>query len=138
MSVESVKETQTDIENILTVKRNPVYYKHVTFEQDVVKNFLTYRETFIRYKLSSLFRSSSVVELSAVNRSVVGSSPTAEPYREVPRLKGPCKGVDANAVRGFESLLCHTYWPVGQVVKTPPFHGGNTGSNPVRVTTSED
>ena len=28
-----------------------------------------------------------------------------------------------------------TFWPVGQVVKTPPFHGGNTGSNPVRVTT---
>ena len=26
-------------------------------------------------------------------------------------------------------------WPVGQVVKTPPFHGGNTGSSPVRVTT---
>ena len=25
-------------------------------------------------------------------------------------------------------------WPVGQVVKTPPFHGGITGSNPVRVT----
>ena len=25
-------------------------------------------------------------------------------------------------------------WPVGQVVKTPPFHGGNMGSNPVRVT----
>ena len=25
-------------------------------------------------------------------------------------------------------------WPVGQVVKTPPFHGGNTGSSPVRVT----
>jgi hypothetical protein len=24
--------------------------------------------------------------------------------------------------------------PVGQAVKTPPFHGGNTGSNPVRVT----
>ncbi len=27
-----------------------------------------------------------------------------------------------------------TLWPVGQAVKTPPFHGGNTGSNPVRVT----
>ena len=26
-------------------------------------------------------------------------------------------------------------WPVGQVVKTPPFHGGNMGPNPVRVTT---
>ena len=24
--------------------------------------------------------------------------------------------------------------PVGQAVKTPPFHGGFTGSNPVRVT----
>ena len=51
-----------------------------------------------------LIHSSSVVELSAVNRSVVGSSPTC--------------GV----------------WPVGQAVKTPPFHGGNTGSSPVRVT----
>ena len=26
-------------------------------------------------------------------------------------------------------------WPVGQVVKTPPFHGGIMGSNPVPVTT---
>ena len=26
--------------------------------------------------------------------------------------------------------------PVGQVVKTPPFHGGNMGSSPVRVTRS--
>ena len=24
-------------------------------------------------------------------------------------------------------------WSVGQGVKTPPFHGGNTGSNPVRT-----
>jgi hypothetical protein len=24
-------------------------------------------------------------------------------------------------------------WPVGQGVKTPPFHGGNRGSNPLRV-----
>ncbi len=24
-------------------------------------------------------------------------------------------------------------WPVGQVVKTPPFHGGNMSSNLVRV-----
>jgi hypothetical protein len=23
--------------------------------------------------------------------------------------------------------------PLGQAVKTPPFHGGNTGSNPVGV-----
>jgi hypothetical protein len=25
-------------------------------------------------------------------------------------------------------------WPVGQAVKTPPFHGGNMGSIPIRVT----
>ena len=45
-----------------------------------------------------------MVEHSAVNRVVVGSSPT--------------RGV----------------WLLGQVVKTPPFHGGNTGSIPVGVT----
>ncbi len=28
-------------------------------------------------------------------------------------------------------------WPVGQVVKTPPFHGGNRGSSPLRVTISQ-
>ena len=27
-----------------------------------------------------------------------------------------------------------TIWPYGQAVKTPPFHGGNPGSNPGRVT----
>ena len=26
-------------------------------------------------------------------------------------------------------------WPIGQAVKTPPFHGGNMGSIPVWVTT---
>ena len=42
--------------------------------------------------------------------------------------------------RGFKSnfryhdnLGCHA-WPGGQAAKTPPFHGGNTGSIPVRVT----
>ncbi|GAY79131.1 hypothetical protein NBRC111894_4685 [Sporolactobacillus inulinus] len=30
----------------------------------------------------------------------------------------------------FRHLL---FWPVRQVVKTPPFHGGFMGSNPVRV-----
>ena len=45
-----------------------------------------------------------MVEHSAVNRAVVGSNPT-----------------------------CGAIWPLGQAVKTPPFHGGNTGSNPVGV-----
>ena len=47
---------------------------------------------------------SSAVEHPAVNRRVVGSNPT--------------RGVS---------------WSVGQGVKTPPFHGGNAGSNPARI-----
>ena len=56
-----------------------------------------------------------MVEHSAVNRVVVGSSPT--------------RGV----------ILCKMFlckrqiWLHGQAVKTSPFHGGNTGSNPVGV-----
>src|SRR5699024_7121763 len=43
-----------------------------------------------------------------------------------------------HGLEGSNPSLSATYeinnWPVGQEVKTPPFHGGNTGSNPVRVT----
>ena len=46
-----------------------------------------------------------MVEHSAVNRRVVGSSPTGG-----------------------------AMWPVGQAVKTPPFHGGIGGSIPPPVT----
>ena len=53
-----------------------------------------------------LFLDSSMVEHSAVNRGVVGSSPTR----------------GANLIR-----------PHGQAVKTSPFHGGNTSSNLVGV-----
>ena len=35
---------------------------------------------------------------------------------------------------GAPSGITKTPWPVGQAVKTPPFHGGNTSSNLVRVT----
>ena len=52
-----------------------------------------------------IFLDSSMVEHSAVNRVVVGSSPT--------------RGVFLR--------------PHGQAVKTSPFHGGNTGSIPVGV-----
>ena len=54
-----------------------------------------------------------MVEHSAVNRVVVGSSPT--------------RGV-------FLSTLINNIWLRGQAVKTSPFHGGNTGSIPVGVT----
>ena len=50
-----------------------------------------------------------MVEHSAVNRSVVGSSPTGGVF--------------------YGNVRLH-----GQAVKTSPFHGGNTGSIPVGVT----
>ncbi len=53
---------------------------------------------------------SSMVERTAVNRDVVGSSPT----------------------RGVFLFRLH-----GQAVKTPPFHGGNRGSNPLGVIMNE-
>ena len=56
----------------------------------------------------NIFLDSSMVEHTAVNRGVVGSSPT--------------RGVI------FLSRL------LGQAVKTSPFHGGNRGSNPLGVT----
>ena len=53
-----------------------------------------------------------MVEHTAVNRGVVGSSPT--------------RGVKLERVR-------NRIWLLGQAVKTSPFHGGNTGSIPVGV-----
>ena len=58
----------------------------------------------------SIILSSSMVEHSAVNRVVVGSSPTRGVFLNI-RLRG-------------------------QAVKTSPFHGGNTSSNLVGVIVS--
>ena len=60
---------------------------------------------------------SSMVEHSAVNRVVVGSSPT--------------RGVFLYGTEISCSKL--NIWLHGQAVKTSPFHGGNTGSIPVGV-----
>ena len=38
------------------------------------------------------------------------------------------------AGRWFESDRRYHIWPLGQAVKTSPFHGGYMGSNPVGVT----
>ena len=39
--------------------------------------------------------------------------------------------------RWFESNCRYQFWPGGQEVKTPPFHGGNTSSILVRVTNNK-
>ena len=73
---------------------------------------------------------SSMVEHSAVNRVVVGSSPT----RGV-----SCEGRVLRSVKALEKAWSQGKEPGkekrlrGQAVKTSPFHGGNTGSIPVGV-----
>ena len=62
-----------------------------------------------------------MVEHSAVNRVVVGSSPT----RGVVRTN--------HHTEGKLVLLAYLIRLHGQAVKTPPFHGGIRGSNPLGV-----
>ena len=49
-------------------------------------------------------------------------------YPEGPKFESHRRYHDYNTEFSFN------IWPVGQAVKTPPFHGGNMGSSPVRVT----
>ena len=64
---------------------------------------------YVVLKVQNLYSSlAQSVEHAAVNRSVVGSSPTGGVF--------------------YGNIRLH-----GQAVKTPPFHGGNRGSNPLGV-----
>ena len=51
-------------------------------------------------------------------------------YPKCPRFESRCR----YHAKGAAIPSAPFIWPVGQVVKTPPFHGGNMGSSPVRVT----
>ena len=64
-----------------------------------------------------------MVEHSAVNRVVVGSSPTRGAVRIIMIVKQVGHVCPSSSV-----LRLH-----GQAVKTPPFHGGIRGSNPLGV-----
>ena len=51
-------------------------------------------------------------------------------YPKCPRFESRCR----YQTKTQQYAAAFSIWPVGQVVKTPPFHGGNMGSSPVRVT----
>ena len=73
---------------------------------------------YVVLKVQNLYSSlAQSVEHAAVNRSVVGSSPT-----------GGVFGNMKSDIKFSFSTRLH-----GQAVKTPPFHGGNRGSNPLGV-----
>ena len=70
-----------------------------------------------------------MVEHSAVNRVVVGSSPTWGAHmRLIISILYVIINQSLNSGVGFQLV-----WLRGQAVKTSPFHGGNTGSIPVGV-----
>ena len=84
-----------------------------------------------------------MVEHRTVNAMVVGSSPTfGAILGSCPSGRRSTIGIRVgglNCLKGSNPLLSakdflNNIWPLGQAVKTPPFHGGNTGSNPVGVT----
>ena len=85
------------------------------------------------YDLYSLI--AQLVEHSTVNRVVTGSSPVRGAMERYPSgSRGPsAKGLDC--VSGARVRIPLSPFdlarPVGQGVKTPPFHGGNRGSNPL-------
>ncbi len=72
------------------------------------------RSIFQKLAKRDFFLDSSMVEHSAVNRVVVGSSPT--------------RGAETAELLKIRRIRLR-----GQAVKTSPFHGGNTGSIPVGV-----
>ena len=79
--------------------------------------------------LPPIFLDSSMVEHSAVNRVVVGSSPTrGANIKLIISILYVIINQSLNSGVGFQLV-----WLRGQAVKTSPFHGGNTGSIPVGV-----
>ena len=54
-------------------------------------------------------------------------------YPSCPRFESRCR---YHFTKDRTTRPFHIERPGGQAVKTPPFHGGTTGSSPVRVTTS--
>ena len=80
-------------------------------------------------------KSSSIITFALQESNVnIISKNNSEKYSRG-RRGAPAKGVGRETgARVQIPPAPFFYWPVGQVVKTPPFHGGNTGSNPVRVT----
>ena len=69
-----------------------------------------------------------MVEHTAVNRGVAGSSPARGVFKKH-------KSFLIYAACYLEAVPIYFYCirPHGQAVKTSPFHGGNTGSIPVGV-----
>ncbi len=82
-----------------------------------------------------------LVEHSTVNRVVTGSSPVRGALWRGVRVgrrstignRVGAKSVSRVRIPLSPPALIIDMWPVGQGVKTPPFHGGNRGSNPLRV-----
>ena len=82
---------------------------------------------------NTVFLDSSMVEHTAVNRGVVGSSPTRGVWQSGIMCKKRTRKEEAKPEEVERKLPYRKTWLHGQAVKTSLFHGGNTGSIPVGV-----
>ena len=69
---------------------------------------------------------------------IVGSNPATpaiffDPLAQLAEHLTFNQGVPSSNL-GWITITFSITWPLGQVVKTPPFHGENVGSNPAGVT----
>ncbi len=71
--------------------------------------------------------------VSAAHGGIAQLARACGSYPQCPRFESRCRYHPEGAAFSPAPSLR----PVGQVVKTPPFHGGNMGSSPVRVTKKE-
>ena len=85
----------------------------------------------IRYNTSCPVKKGSFGGIAQLARAL-GSYPSCPRFESRCRYQLPNGGSDRRLGNSFAAPAAK--WRVGQTVKTPPFHGGNTGSIPVRVT----
>ena len=74
---------------------------------------------------------SSIISIARLrNGGIAQLARACGSYPQCPRFESRCRY--HKNLTGWVPVLCRR--PGGQAAKTPPFHGGNTGSIPVRVT----
>ena len=136
----------TDFEYGAQAKVHKSHRKHMLL-LETLRRFTTFISSFqgsnlekLKYILSICSLIAQLVEHSTVNRVVTGSSPVRGAMERCPSWPKEHDWKSCRRQKRLEgsnpslSATIFIAWPVGQGVKTPPFHGGNRGSNPLRVT----
>ena len=96
--------------------------------------FKAAKKTFVFFNFlltTGAFSAKIPIAVQAVHGGIAQLARAFGSYPKCPRFESRCRYQNIGAASISTAPFI---WPVGQVVKTPPFHGGNMGSSPVRVT----